>query len=215
MGELKHYGKLGMKWGKITAKITSNETAFRDRLTKLENIKAIKGGSSDYARFKYRNQDLSVRVAKTAKSLVAQLIVKEAISTFIFGKQPDLSKAGITKQVLSLAKSTAIQVAYQDALAKSASNRYNKAATRLIKGSNKNARLNFTREDGIDLGVKTATKMVPYIQGIARMKLTAAVKKRRENEAIFDKWGANILPQKVDNVVWQSADLKTAVIDNR
>lgn len=33
-------------------------------------------------------------------------------------------------------------------------------------------------------------------------------------QARVDSWGANILPQKVDNVVWQSPDKMMSIIDN-
>jgi len=198
---LRHFGKLGMKWGKHKAK----ETEFRNKLTALNKNNSLQG-TSDAARFQYRNQNVAKRFVKTAASLTAQMLIADAFS----GRLPT-NKKDIAIKAAKIAALTTANVGISDALAKSASKRYTDEGKR-VKGTKDRL---VTKEDGIEMGVGVAVKAAYIGKWALGMKAKQVNATRARNEANFNRWGANILPQRVDNVVWQSSDLKTAIIDNR
>ena len=223
--ELYHHGIKGMKWGvrrfqtksgKLTVagkKRYNSEKEYRDKLTKIANNKNV--NESDLKRINYRNQSLGKRVVKTAASGVAQMLISEVLSGNA-SRWARMNKAQIaselTKKALSLAGTTAANVAIQDRLAKSASNKYTKSGSRK-KGVKDHA---ITKEDAISLGINLATTVAPGLAMIAGTNMATARAKRQANEAAFySKWGNRILSESVDNIVWQSDDLKYAIIDNR
>lgn len=82
-----------------------------------------------------------------------------------------------------------------------------------IPPKNAKKRSYMTSTDVIEMAVGTAMFLArPLSFGVRFLIAKNAVEKRKEQEA-FDKWGANILPQKVNNIVWQSPDLEAAIID--
>jgi hypothetical protein len=201
LDELIHFGKLGMKWGQHKAK----ETAFRNKLTALGKNKSLEG-TSDAKRFKYRNQSLGMRYGKTAGSMMTQSIIGAVLTR----KMPT-NPAQVAIHVAKIAALSASKVATQDALAKSASKRYTDAGKRL-PGTKPSI---FTKEDLIEMGSGAAIKAAKIGTFVLGKKAIQVKAQRAKNEAAFNRWGGNILSQKVDNVVWQSSDLKTALIDNR
>lgn len=222
---LQHFGVQGMKWGKRTrgalikvgsigairkigaagASAKKNESDYQKKLTALNKNKSLQG-TSDAARFQYRNQNVAKRFVKTAASLTAQMLIADAFS----GKLPT-NKKDIAIKAAKIAALTTANVGISDALAKSASKRYTSEGER-VKGT-KNRLM--TKEDGIEMGVGVAVKAAYIGKWALGMKAKQVNASRARNEANFNRWGANILPQRVDNVVWQSSDLKTAIIDNR
>lgn len=106
---------------------------------------------------------------------------------------------------------TIANVAIEDALAKSTSNKYTNSGKRK-KGSGDSL---ITKEDIIAMGIRTAVNASQFINIMMKTKSYRTYRQRLKNEELFNKWGKNILPEKVDHVVWQSDDLKVAIIDNR
>ena len=198
---LAHYGKLGMKWGVHK----EQEAAYRAKLSKIQNNKNI--NASDAKRFKYRNQSAAARITKTAASATAKLVVKEAFQHYLLGKQ--ITKKDVLKDITGIAISTASQVAIQDALAKSASKRYTNSGKRQ-PGTKDRV---FTKEDLIQTGIGVGVKAAYVGAAVGGLKLGQVKAQRSANEAQFNAWGQNILPQKVDNVIWSNDDM--AIIDNR
>lgn len=204
-----HYGVLGMKWGVHR----NREKAYRDKLTAISKNKSIHG-TSDEKRIKYRNQSITARVGKTAVSGVAQMLIADCLTGKI-SRYSSMSKAeltaALTKKAFSLTATTATNVAINDALAKSASKRYTDSGKK-VKGTKDKL---ISKEDAIEVGISTAARALPVLAIIMDMKMSHVQAERRKNEELFNSWGRNILPEKVDHVVWQSDDLKYAIIDNR
>ena len=231
--ELYHHGIKGQKWGvrrfqrkdgtrtsagkkryflnKIES-VKNNEKAYRNKLSAISKRKYI--DSSDAKRFKYRNQSIVARVGKTAAAGVASMLIGDImngnINTYKAMNKEQLKKE-LTKKAIALTAQTVANVSINDALAKSASKRYTDDG-RLKNGSKKHL---ITKEDAIEIGINSAVRAVPYVGAIMGMKVSKARADRIKNEAAFNRWGQNILQERVDNVIWQSDDLNYAIIDNR
>ena len=201
---IRHHGVLGMKWGVRK----DREATYRKKLTAISKNENIH--KSDRKRIEYRNNSLAVRVGGSAASGVSQMLIKDIFSGNI-SQYHNMSKAQIAKKLTQVATHTIANVAINDALAKSASERYSDTGHQ-IKG-NKDSII--TKEDAIVMGVQTAVKATRVANVVLQMKMAQAYINKAKNEEIFNRWGTNILTDTVDNVVWQSEDFKTAIIDNR
>lgn len=223
--ELTHHGIKGMKWGvrryqKKDGSLTpagkkrynEEESQYREKLSKALKNKNIR--NSDKKLFEYRNQSLAKRTAKTAASKMAGMLVQEVLSGNI-QKYAKMDKAQLAselaKKAVSLAGTTAASVAMKDALAKSASKKYTDDG-KAKKGRSKQL---FTKEEIVQSSVSTVVSAAPVILTIAGMKMADVQRKSARNEEIFNRWGQNILSEKVNNVVWQSDDFKTVIYDDR
>lgn len=217
-----HYGVLGMKWGvrraqeKISgfvSKKKSDEKQLRQKLTAITKRRTgVQSISSDMDRFRYRNQSLTQRASKVAAAGIASMLIGEVISGKISTySQMDTKQltTALTKKAVKLAANTAVNVAINDALASSAAKRYTSEGKKVKRGSDPF----MTKEDLIASGVKTAAQGVAVASIVMKMNMQQANAKRAQNEAVFNRWGQNILSEKVSNVVWQSPDLTYAVVD--
>lgn len=205
---LAHYGMLGMKWGIRKEK----EIDYRSKMTSISNNQ--KAPQSDLRLAQYRKQPLSVRLAKTAASVVVPMVLTEVVSGNT-QRYSQMSKDQLTKHLVKKATSavaiTAANLAVNDALAKSMSKRYDNSGTQ--KPGQKHSE--FTKEDKIKMGIKAAQIAAVPLYIFTNIKMSQIVRDRVQNKARFDAWGSNILSSKVDQVIWQSEDLKTAIVDKR
>lgn len=223
--ELYHHGVKGQKWGirrfqKKDGRLTSagkkryddrkrHEKAYRKQMNAIAKNK----NADDYDRklADYRKDNLAVRAGKTAGSLITQQLLRDVFTGDI-NRYSTMGKKEIRNRLTSLALATAGTVVFNDALAKSASKRYNSDGR--TKAGKKHGLLGH-KEQWIATGVQTVARAAPVLALLGGMKLSQVAAQKRHNEEVFNRWGGNILAEKVDNVVWQDADLKYAVIDNR
>ena len=193
MSELKHYGVLGMRWGRRKGTSRSNEVEYRKKLDKITNNK--NANPNDIRRIKYRNQSAVKRVGKTMAVNASKMIIKDVITGDI-KKYGNMSKQDFIKRATSITKSTAFEVIYNDAIAKSTANRYNNDGKIINK---KNTLI--TKEDCADIFVKSAIQMAPVAKFLISAKVHNTRINRARNEQIFKEWGGRILEEQFANII--------------
>jgi hypothetical protein len=209
-----------MKWGVRHDRKTSARRSAKKAEQKAYQKKlgaAIKNRStieSDRKRFENARKSLASRATKTAVSGVIQMLIGEAMSGNL-PKYANMDKkqlaVALGKKAAMLTATTSANVAIDSALARSAAKRYDDSGKR-----KPGVRVSYlTREDKIQAGVHAATYGVTALAALAKVKVDTTRARRARDEERVNKWGANILAEKVDNVVWQSEDLSMAIIDNR
>ena len=207
---LVHYGVKGMRWGvrrfqnydgtltslgrKKLAEMKDKETAYRDKLSAISKNRNV--NASDLKRFQYRNHNLPYRVGKTAASVVAQTLIKDMITGNIHS-YASMSKIDLAQKLAKIAQTTAVNVAVNDVLAKSASNRYDNSGKRR-KGVKDPI---ISKEDLIQGGIRTATRAAPLISFVFKMKVAQAKVNRAKYEQEFNRWGGRILEEKLDDFI--------------
>lgn len=214
---LAHYGVKGMKWGvrkainKVGGRIKAKKAEKKKYQQKLKNIanknKRKQILTSDDERINYRSQSLLKRAGKTA----ATIAVKEVFADVMSGKAyyyKNMSKRDIAKKIGKLTTLTALNVKVKDALADSSAKKYNQSGNRVKKNKM------IEKEDMIAIGINTAAKAAPFAMFVAKMKISKVASEKRKNREIFEKWGANILPQKAGaDVLWVSGDGNYSILD--
>ena len=190
---LEHYGVPGMKWGR---RKRQEEIAYRKKLTAILEKKSA--NREDTARFKYRNQPAAKRIVKTAASVTAQMVVRDALNAHLRGQKMGYNnKVTVGKKAGSIVARTATTVALNDALAKSASKRYTDDGRR-VPGTKDHF---MSKEKAIENGIKVASIATPYAGRAMGMKIASVRANRQANEDRFNRWGENVLAQKVSNVI--------------
>ena len=231
--ELYHHGIKGMKWGvrrfqdkngdltpagkKRYASDKINSAIKRENATQKKFAKIAEGGYANaHTRriAKARSQSVGTRLAKDARTVAA----KTALSAFITasrGKFSGMSKAEIAADVAKYAaKNAAVLLAKEvntNYQASRIDRRYNADGT--TKDGKKEGLL--SREQKIDAGVAAGLAAASALAGIGGAKLLNVKVQRAVGEARMKSWGDRILSERVDNVIWQSPDLSSAIIDNR
>ena len=202
-----HYGTIGMKWGQRRAGI-------KEKIGNIQKSGSAEG-TTDVKRFDKLSQSPTKRVVGGFLKRLAVQAVLEGVSGS-YKKYGSMDKKTatieITKRVANMALKSGIKVASDDLLANHALRRYDAKGKRIPRKNGK-APTHFTSTDALEFSVKGAIAVAPLASmGIRFLVAKDVVTKRKEREK-FEKWGANILPEKVNNIVWQSKDLETAVID--
>ena len=204
-------GKIRKTLGQKIEKAREDEKAYRDKLTKIikryDTAAANRRSISDVRRMKYRNQPLAVRAGKTAAGMLARKVFFDMMTGKISEYQ-NMSRGQIAKELTKIAGKTAINVAINDALAKSASKNYDESG-KIKKGVNTKTLL--TKEDIIREGIDMAVMAAPIAKWAVGTKAYKIRLEREKNEARFKSWGSRILPEKVEDIIWLSKDEKTGV----
>lgn len=171
--------------------------------------------TTDNRRFKRSLKPITTRLVGNFAKNLAVTAAFEAVSGS-YGKYASMDKKKaailIAKKIGSLALKSGIKVATDDLLTTHALRRYDDNGTRKKPQNGKNPSY-LTSTDLIEFGTRTAIRIAPVMNlGIRFLVAKDRVTKDKERER-FEKWGANILPEKVNNVIWKSSDGETQVLD--
>ena len=202
-----HYGVLGMHWGQRRARMN-------EKIAKIQS-KGSASGTSDQTRFNQFSQSTGRRLAV---DMTKKLLVTAGLTAAAGGLKATLGTdkkkiaLSLTKTAIKMAVDSGIKIVEKDILTMHALKRYDEDGN-YIRPKNEKARKYITSTDVIEGSVRTALFLArPLSLGVRFLIARDTVTKRKEQEA-FDKWGANILPQNVNNIIWQSKDLESSVID--
>lgn len=209
--ELYHHGIKGQKWGvrrfqdkdggltaagkKRYAEYQKKETAYREKLTNISKNKNLSEKEKEL--IEYRNNSMTKRYG----GLVVGTIIGDAINTALISAisgQPvdkaleDYAK-NFNKRLPSILAKNVTLMAKTDFQAKTVAARYTDEGGKTKDPDKK------LIAAGQALAI--AEKALPVAMTVGAMKMSQVNQYRKENEAKFNKWGANILEAKYDNIV--------------
>lgn len=201
--ELYHYGVKGMKWGvrrarqNIQTKYKVHKVKNEDYRAKMAKVaKNERAWETDRKLAKFASKSTTGKVTSTVATNTAKALVGRAI----MGKLPQ-NKDEYMQLAKQIAKQSAMDYATNEALAKSASKKYNNAGKALKKQKGV-----VSREDVYQLGIGLAKAAYPLASHVAGMKYGQMKAQREANEAKFNAWGGRILEAKYDDIVGLSSD---------
>jgi hypothetical protein len=205
--ELKHFGILGMHWGvrksyeqahnKIK-KMNENEITYRQKLSNIQTSSKKQknvayGTKQDIVRFKRRNKPLGIRVAKHVSRRIARTMIMDTL----FMRDPLYHLKG-KRGALFLANiglGTGVNVALDDALAKSASKRYDDKGRQIKKTSF------LSKETKIEMGIKFGLGLSNSVSNFMAIKsaLANSAKDKEATDNILKKIGAAVFDLTPDS----------------
>lgn len=191
--ELYHTGKLGMKWHHH--KIQQIKLSNNERHEKLGKVAKSKSAHyNDVKIAKKATLSTHKKIGNALASATAGMLVNDLITGDIknYGK---MNKSDIIKKVVGIGKTAGTNLIKDEVMARSVANKYDKNGRR-IKGKNSSL---LTREQVADAIVGTTIQAAPFIYTMGGLKIGQIIKKRRVGEEAFNKWGANILTNKVSD----------------
>lgn len=176
--ELKHYGVLGMKWGKRKTK-PINE--YRQKAKKIAKKEEYNGNVGISKRAKWAAQSTQGKIFRSA--MVSTF--KTSMNNAMFGR-PLLQKSDIK----SIIGQTAEIYAYNEVTSRMTMKKYDDNGRRITK------RKLIETEDLIEPIYSTAKLAASFGKYAAFKKLSEVQKDIDKKKANFDKWGGNILDMK-------------------
>lgn len=214
--ELYHHGIKGQRWGirrfqnrdgSLTALgrrklqgMRDSEMAYRKKLSNI--TKNRNADPNDVKRFNYRNRSFAKRVTAQAATAAVSTIMGD-ILTGKYKSYAHMASSDIVKRLKTIGLTTAANVIIEDALAKSASNRYTDSGKKKRGVKDRIVQ----KEDWIELGIGQAVKVAPSLAMIMTFQIAQANIRNAKYAADFEKWGQNILEAKLEDVV-EAADFK-------
>lgn len=192
--QLYHFGTKGMKWGKRSniSIIKNHNKDYKTKINKIANSK--NAHKADIEAAKKVNRSMVKRVGGSVIGVTIGTVIKDSLTGEIKNYK-NMTPTDMLKKVGTIGKKAVINIAMDEATARSVANKYNTKGER-VKGSNNSK---FTREQVAKTAYSATTATLPILAGLGYLKLATMAKQKKAGEAAFAKWGARILTDKVSD----------------
>ena len=196
MNELNHWGILGMKWGvrRSQAELDriagrkSAEAEYKRKLHKISQNRKASPGDREKARFRAKSTTGKVLSASTLQ--IAQVVLNDLFSGQ--ANYTTMSKAQVAKRIARIAAKSSIDAAARSKAGDMVAERYDdegKLLPQYKQGSDT------VSAQAVIVGTRIAMAVAPFGASMGVKKLADVARQRQANQAIFEKWGQNVLPQ--------------------